>query len=286
MVQRPDLQPRIIGFLQTFAIATTVVLALSATAHAADLLAQVTPDAPWPQRLVEWLALPWVRWVFVVAFLQSLFLAITIPGKGTPEAVCVTSLAVLIVVPLMMGGTGTIFWLAILSVLVGIALIAFEVFVFPGHFVSVALGLLLLLGGLVVTLVPQQPGVELSSGAVLRSIWWVLAALVAVVTASALMMKFLPNVPIGRNLVLPGTVVSSPGPINYLPDLPALGSTGVAATDLRPGGIVEFPPAAPNDIAGPRRFSASAPGLYLLKGARVELVTVEGNTLIVREIIA
>jgi len=37
-------------------------------------------------------------------------------------------------------------------------LVAFEVFVFPGHFVSAILGIVMIVGGLVMTFVPKEPG--------------------------------------------------------------------------------------------------------------------------------
>jgi membrane-bound serine protease (ClpP class) len=241
-------------------------------------------EPSWGERIVNLLASPAVRGILLVVFLQSLYLAISTPGKGAAEAVCITSFAILAAVPLL---TGYATWLEIACILLGIALIAFEVFVFPGHLVSLIVGLLLLFGGLVLTFVPKEPSgtgwlpaLPGTWSALLAGIWWVLGALSVVTALSIAFAQYLPSMPFGRKLVLAGTQVSSPARTDYLPDVPPLGTRGLAATDLRPGGTVEFHIAD----APPRRFSASAGGQYVLKGATIELSAVEGTTLVVREI--
>ena len=45
-------------------------------------------------------------------------------------------------------------WYEILAILVGLALLAFEIFVFPGPFVSAIVGIILMLGGCIMSVVP------------------------------------------------------------------------------------------------------------------------------------
>lgn len=58
--------------------------------------------------------------------------------------------------------------------------------------------------------------------------------------------------------------------LNYL-----LGKKGVAATDLRPGGTGNF-----DDI----RFDVVSEGCYISKGAKLEIIRVNGSRLVVKEI--
>ena len=74
---------------------------------------------------------------------------------ASAEALAVLTLGLIVGVPLL---TGYAQWWEIVIILAGLALLAFEIFVFPGHFVSGIIGFLMVVGGLVMTFVPKEPG--------------------------------------------------------------------------------------------------------------------------------
>ena len=71
------------------------------------------------------------------------------------ETLAVISLAILVGVPLL---TGYAQWWEIVVILVGMALLALEIFVIPGFGVTGILGILMVLFGLVMTFVGKEPG--------------------------------------------------------------------------------------------------------------------------------
>jgi membrane-bound serine protease (ClpP class) len=68
----------------------------------------------------------------------------------------------------------------------------------------------------------------------------------------------------------------SPAASTSAPDLsPLLGAVGVAATPLRPAGKVQF---------GDEFVDVVAEGGYVPPGARVQVVEIEGNRVVVKEV--
>lgn len=200
------------------------------------------------EKLVELLSTSGARMVLIIIFVLSLKMALATPGHGAPEAVALTSIALLLGIPLL---TGYAQWWEIIAIFVGVALLAFEIFVFPGHLVSGAIGLLLIIGGLVMTFVGQEPGglpgvLPKLSGtwdAIQRGLVIVAGGLVSSLLLSLWLQRFLPSIPYFNRLVLTTT---SGGDQNAkasaISELlwPEVGALGRAVTDLRPGGSASF----------------------------------------------
>ena len=145
---------------------------------------------------------------------------------------------------------------ALLFVL-GLLLVAIELFFFPGTMVMAISGIALMLGSLVWAMADLWPGepVSLEGDILLRPMANVLAGVLLAVVVFLAILKFLPKGgPWGR-LVLETVVGGEPGPPHALitggPDEPSaaslVGQAGVAATALFPSGQV--------DISG-RRYEA------------------------------
>src|SRR5438132_574759 len=86
------------------------------------------------------------RFAIITIFLQTLYISLASPGHGAAEATALTSLCLLLGVPVL---TGYAQWWEIIIIFAGLALVVFEIFVFPGHFVSGTVGVLMVVGGLV-----------------------------------------------------------------------------------------------------------------------------------------
>lgn len=216
-----------------------------------QILATLAPSPG--DKLIEWLGSAPSRFVLLVVFLLSLYVALHTPGHGMPEAVALISLGVLVGVPLL---TGFAQWWEIVAILVGLALLAFEVFVFPGHMVSGLIGLILVLGGFVMTFVPKEPGgwpgfipsLDATRAALQQGLIIVFSGLVCSMLLGMLLSRFLPRIPLFGRLVLTATSGGEPAPDARRPLssteppalFPSLGAVGRAITDLRPGGSAEF----------------------------------------------
>src|SRR6185369_13335847 len=98
------------------------------------------------EKFVGWLGSDWVRGILIVILLQSLYFAFGHPGHGWPEVIALVSLGLIVGVPLM---TGFATWWEVVAILLGLVLLALEIFVIPGHLLPGLLGIGLVLGGLV-----------------------------------------------------------------------------------------------------------------------------------------
>lgn len=156
--------------------------------------------------------------------------------------------------------------------LLGVALVAIELFFFPGTLVLALTGIALMLGSLVWAMLDLWPGepVSFDGGVLVRPLANVLAGVVLAVAVFLAILKFLPKGgPWGR-LVLETAVGGEPGPIRALhspadeslPIAALIGRSGVAATALFPSGQIEI---------GGRRYEAKLDMGYAEPGTPVRV---------------
>jgi len=228
-----------------------------------------------------------VRLLLLIIFLNALFLSLKTPGHGAPEAIALLSLGVLVGVPLL---TGYAEWWELAMILVGLGLIAFEIFVFPGHLVSLILGTLMVLGGLLLTFtgdfwtIPGGWDMPATKSSLESGIYVLVGGLAGGILVFNWLWKLMPKLPYFRKLMLApvpagagAAVVASPA-IGVADDRwPFLGTTGVAVSDLKPGGVARFPYAA--DV---RETSVVSESGYVTAGTKVIVREVHGNRVVVR----
>ncbi|MGH2588007.1 MAG: NfeD family protein, partial [Dehalococcoidia bacterium] len=183
-------------------------------------------------------------------------------------------------------------WEGVALVAVGLTLIALEVFVIPGFGVAGILGLVALVGGLFISLIDDE---IVTRGAVVRAGSTVGLAVFTVVAGAMALLWLLPRLPWLRGLVLQ-TNVALPEPVGggrslFLADvldrvqpddraypptsetrLPA-GATGVALSDLRPGGYAQI---------GGARVDVVSRGEYIPAGEAIAVIADEGYRRVVR----
>jgi membrane-bound serine protease (ClpP class) len=254
------------------------------------IVGDLSPSAG--EKVVEFLDSTVVRIVLLIVFLMSLYIALHTPGAGGAEAVAMISLGTLIGIPLL---TGYAQWWEIAAILVGLVLLALEIFVIPGFGIAGVAGIVLVLGGMVMTFVGNTPG--------LPGIWrlpqmWggVQNGLLAVVVSFAVsgvlalwIRKYLPKLPYLNRLVLQGPAPATAGasanaspaaaPVTTNDAWPFIGTVGNAVSDLKPGGSAEFP------YADDRRITAviSDSG-YVTAGTKNVVREVQGNRVVVRPV--
>ena len=243
-----------------------------------------------------------VRGIVTAVFMFSIYAAFSHPGTGAPEAIAACCLAVLLGVPLL---TGYGQWWEVMAVLLGIGLLALELFVIPGFGVAGISGILLILGGLTMTFVgpisiPSLPGgggpvwnfnmLRLRNG---------LATVTAALAASLLLWfwlsRYIQKTPFARGLILDTVVGSTAEPlrrdpasatggatdVTQDPGWPAVGAVGRAVTDLRPGGGASF---ATGDAAGSRVLDVVSDRGFVRNGVEVAVKSISGNRVVVREV--
>jgi len=275
------------GLAQKIGIAKSLVASATQLAqqYSLSLAATLAPNPG--EQFVGWLNSAPVRAILLVVFLQSLYLAFSMPGHGAPEAIATLSLGLLLGVPLL---TGYAQWYEILAILVGLGLLAFEVFVFPGHMVSATAGILLMIAGFVMTFVPKEPS---GLPGILPSLAGTYAAmergLISVVAAGTVsiglwvwLSRYLPKLPYLNRLVL-STVTGDIHTPNGTPTLqPAVGDVGVTITPLAPGGSVEFSASFGNSptVICPVLSNSG----FVSAGTRVVVQDISNNRILVRAV--
>jgi membrane-bound serine protease (ClpP class) len=270
----------------TLGLSKATVASAQALAEARNLniIATLAPGAG--DNLIELLGAPIARGILIVILIQALYLAMAHPGHGLPEVVALLAGGLLLGIPLL---TGFATWWEIAIIFIGLGLIALEVFVIPGHGVTGLIGLLLFLGGLVMTFAGSEPSIPgfLPS---LRGTWsnigrglmTVTAGLVCSIALWFWFQKYLPKLPYFNRLILTATSGDLASLLAERPieTGPAIGEVGVAVSELKPGGSVKF---VTDSYPDGRIAAVVSDSGFIEPGERVVVQEVGGNRIVVKK---
>lgn len=209
----------------------------------------------------------------------AIFIEIKTPGFGIFGITGIVLLTVYFFGHYIAGMAG---YEEIVVVLIGVILLAIEVFVIPGFGVVGLLGIgLIMVGGILAlipmlpTRVPALPGID-PVGVdqyVVGALWRTCMTAAVVVTGAWLLGKILPRTPVYQKLVLQASVSTERGVVAGSGKYDGyVGRTGTARTDLRPAGTAEF---------GDERLDVVTSGDLITKGSPIRIVRVEGNRIVV-----
>jgi membrane-bound serine protease (ClpP class) len=173
---------------------------------------------------------------------------------------------------------------SIILVLAGAVFLLVEIFFFPGFGVAGITGAVLVVAGLVAARIPEGFG---GGGGVTppEVRWETLGAAVAPVfiglgmgaVGIAVLMRYFPRMPILNRLVLTsdlgGAVVTAAGAAGLERPEQLMGRSGVAATNLRPGGSARF---------DGKLLDVISDSEWLEVGTPVKIVSADSNRIIVR----
>ena len=202
--------------------------------------------------------------------LVAVYLEITSPGFGLPGTVAIAAFSVVFLGGALMGTMGS---LELLLFILGVMLLAVEIFLIPGFGVTGISGLALMAGGLVLSrqdfIIPDyQWQIEIF----LRNLLVVMVALVSSGVLAALIMALFPRLPLFNRLIL--TTPIQQELVSREPPL-VTARTGVALTDLRPAGKGQFE----DDV-----FPVESDGEYIPAGSRIRIIEQSGNRIKVMRI--
>lgn len=218
-----------------------------------------------------------LRGILILLIIGGLYFELQTPGVGFPLLVSIGA-AVLYFAPLYIDGLAAN-W-EVLLFLVGIGLLAAEVFVIPGFGIAGIAGIVCTVAGLSLSLVGNDglsfDGVASSDVAV--SLWTVIISIVLAVILCLLLGSKLFKAKRGSalsRLTLETTQESAEGYVGV--DKEGLdgmvGNIGTAVTDLRPGGKVSV---------GDAVFDAISDGTYIERGRQVRVVATSSGQLVVK----
>lgn len=234
-----------------------------------------------------------VQGILILLGLVALFLEINTPGFGIPGAIALLSFLGVFGANALLGSVGS---LELILFLLGLGLLAVEIFVIPGFGVIGVSGLVSIGAALVFSMqdfiVPSEPWEWDLLG---QNVLTVALGIAAAVVGIAMIALFGPRLRIFDRLTLktsirgtaggPDIPNESTGPAfvapadsaeeEGVPLVSLLGKRGVASTVLRPSGRVE--------IDG-RLYSVDADGEYVSEGSVIEVVKIRGNRIVVKPV--
>lgn len=247
-----------------------------------DNITGVTPDkmisvdGDLLERIADFLRDPWTSYILLMVGLTCLILEFKLPGVVLPGVVS----AVCFVLYFWSHSqfNGEIVWLSLLLFFLGVVLLLIELFVLPGFGVCGVGGVACILGALGLIGLGQIPRTGEDWANFGNHVGYLLLGMFLAVVAAVLIVQYLPHLPFVNQLLLKPAEGSEDRPESQIGTEDAeelLGAIGVSATPLRPAGKMQI---------GDRFLDVVAEGGYIMPGTRLQIVEIEGNRIVVKEI--
>lgn len=210
------------------------------------------------------LTLPQVSGTLLALGILLGFIAIVTPGTGIPEVLCFLTFSVLF------GGrylTGGEIWIPLGLLFAGGLFALMELFLFPGSAVFGVLSLLSFGSLSVILMDSPRTGLAIFS-----------VSIVLCIGSLLMMLKFLPNSLAFKKFLaldVPEPEKKAAGVFAAATPKVSVGEVGEVVTTLRPVGHAKFDSG---------RLEVLSEGEFLQKGAKVEVLRVEGSRIVVRSL--
>lgn len=227
-------------------------------------------------KIIGWLINPVVSGILIMIMIGGIYFELQTPGVGFPIAAAALA-ALLYFAPLYLEGLANYWEIAIF--IVGLILIAVEIFAIPGFGIAGVAGITLMVTGLTLSMVENlEPGMfNYDFSKVIKAFFIVVIAFVLSIIGSIVITKQLFNTQhsIGGKLALAKTQQAGDGYTSATEDYRVmLRKTGRAMTILRPSGKVE--------IEGDM-YDATALTGYIDRGEEIEVVNYQTGQLFVKK---
>ena len=228
--------------------------------------------------LANFLRNPFVSIVLIMVGVTGLILELKMPGVSFPGIIAALCFVLYFWAQSQLAGQ--IIMLAILLFILGLILIVLEIFVLPGFGMAGISGIVLVVISLGLATLEKRPETSTEWMSFGRTLGGVGMGLVGAMGLAGITAWYLPNIPYANRLVLrppqepvEDDEVGTDGTAGHNASL--LGAIGLAATTLRLAGIARF---------GERFIDVVSEGNLIEMGARVQVVEIEGNRIVVKEI--
>ncbi|MDD5327467.1 MAG: NfeD family protein [Phycisphaerae bacterium] len=240
----------------------------------------------WSEEMVRWINSPAVMGVLVMLALLGVYIEFNTPGIGLPGLAAVICFTIIIGSKYLIGMAN---WVEVAIFFVGVILLMVEIFVLPGFGVVGFLGIILILAGLFGMLVKNPPGKvpwpesqldwRLFNDGVLGLVFGV----VGFAVLAWILTKYLPKLEFLSGLILVPAGAQQGGAVKVSMTAPPdekiagvnVGDIGEVVSTLRPAGKAKFTYAIVDVVAEAE---------FLDKGAKVEIIEIHGNRVVVRAV--
>ncbi|MCF7947851.1 MAG: nodulation protein NfeD [Spirochaetia bacterium] len=277
------------GEMERYGISSGTVESLDALQERLELSTIMRFKPSSADQVVHLLTSAAVTSLLLTIGLLALYLEISSPGFGIPGTAALVAFALMFI---SSGLMGTLSSIELLLFLAGVILLLVEVFLIPGFGVAGISGLIFMTVGLVLS--RQEfilPDTEWQMEIFTRNLLLVFGTLAVSFVLLGILMMFFPRIRLFQRLILntPGStpVSETPNPekgigTSYAPtpqnpqnaDL-QVGDTGTVLTTLRPAGKIEV---------GDETYSVVTDGRWIEAGAKVSVVAIRGNRIVVEEV--
>ncbi len=233
-------------------------------------------EPTWSEDLVGWLTSPAVRGVLMLLLMLGAYMELQSPGVGLPGAVALIALILVLGAPYLAGLADM---MEVFLIVIGIGLLAVEMFVLPGFGIAGFCGLLLMGIGFILTFAENEPGPNVLP--LLLGTWRMLATgLITTVVALAFsivgfvfLTRYFGSIPLLNRMILAEPVSSVISPVGAVDS--RVGSTGRVISDLRPSGRM---------VLEGEHVDVVSRGAVIETGSLVRVVEVAGNRIVVEEV--
>jgi membrane-bound serine protease (ClpP class) len=271
--------------------AVELMLAKGIVKQPPELLKEIGSDEPvkffhvrWIERLVYFLNNPFVTFLLLAIGLIALYIEFSMPGIGLGSLVSIACFGVFFWSHFLGGTAG---WLEVMILVLGIAFILGEIFVFPGFGVAGISGFLLVFVALIMSLqdygwpkdITQWRGTARGLSMVLGAFFIVTFAILALMRYAKMMPAFLGMAlePPSAEEVAPVDSLLTANASNFEhvagSNFPAIGEVGIAESILRPSGKARF---------GNSSVDVLTEGDFVEAGTKVRVVRHQSYAVIVR----
>lgn len=225
----------------------------------------------WAEDVVAFLNQPVISSLLIMVGLLGLFAEIKTPGWG------VAGTASLIALALFFGSSYILQLASMLEIvlfIVGIILLALEIFVIPGFGITGIAGIVLIIGSLFLSLIgTDMPYIDYSTVSV--AVIQLAASLTGAILLLIVLAKFLPKSTFFNRFILAEAESADKGFVSYPSVKELVGAEGIALTTLRPAGTADF---------NGQRVDVVADWEYIEKGSKIIVLRVEGIKVVVKEV--
>jgi membrane-bound serine protease (ClpP class) len=225
--------------------------------------------------LIRFFTNPMVSGILIMVIFFGIFFELQTPGVGFPLIAAIIA-AVFYFTPLYLDGLAE-HWEIVLFI-VGLILIALELFVVPGFGVTGISGIIFVFSGLILSLLRNVvfDFTYTTSGDLGQSLLVVVGSISLVILLLFLLGSKFFDTSFGRLLVFSHAEKADEGfSVDNFANTDLTGQTGKAFTDLRPAGTIEID----HD-----RYDAYTRGEYIEKGKKVRVLKAKGISLLVEEV--
>lgn len=235
--------------------------------------ALISHQTTWVDSVIGFLTNPAVQGFLIVLIMGGIYFEMSSPGIGLPIIVALLS-GLLYFTPLYIEGFAA-HW-EILLFIIGVILLALEIFVIPGFGIAGIAGIAFIICSFAFSMVPNDVfDFSLTEPNLLfRSFMLVIISIIGAIVLSVIFGRSILKSRVFKRLVLEDEQNSSKGYVSSVVDFSLIDKEGIARTDLRPSGKVE--------IDG-KWYDAVALGGYITKGTMVTVEKHENYNLFVRQ---